>query len=189
MYRTAVYVVLAWYEDEYDDTYDDVNENVDIDPLALNYARERVRKDERYGRTELESNPNLKYVDDETTESDQTGSDRPESSFSNYSNGRNSSRAGKVSAPQPAYQRSKDQRSNKVSAPQPAYKSRNKNSEISKTKDGDKKAPQRVGKTDEETRHKDKSWLDKRRKDQNKAKLGNHNRKAMSDRKKAAGML
>jgi len=184
IYRTAVYILfLAWYEDEYDDTYDDVNENVDIDPLALNYARERVRKDERYGRTELESNPNLKYVEDETTESDQTGSDRPESSFSNYSNGRNS-RAGKVSAPQPAYQRS-----NKVSAPQPAYKYRNKNSEISKTKDGDKKAPQRVGKTDEETRHKDKSWLDKRRKDQNKAKLGNHNRKAMSDRKKAGGML
>ena len=171
---------LAWYEDEYDDTYDDVNENVDIDPLALNIARERVRKDERYGRTELESNPNLKHLEEETTESDQTGSDRPESSLSNYSNGRNS-RAGKVSAPQLAYQRS-----SKVSAPQPAYKSRNKNSEVTK-KDG--KAPQRVGKTDEETRHKDKSWLDKRRKDQNKAKVGNHNRKAMSDRKKASGML
>merc|ERR1712131_518964 len=110
--------------------------------------------------TELESNPNLKHLEDETTESDQTGSDRPESSLSNYSNGRNS-RAGKVSAPQPAYKR------------------RNKNSEVTK-KDG--KAPQRVGKTDEETRHKDKSWLDKRRKDQNKAKVGNHNRKAMSDR-------
>ena len=67
------------------------------------------------------------------------------------------------------------------------YKSPNKNSEVKK--DGDKKAPQRVGKTDEETRYKDKSWLDKRRKDQNKAKLGNHNRKAMSDRKKASGML
>merc|ERR1712131_526945 len=72
----ARFKMNAWYEDEYDDTYDDVNENVDIDPLALNIARERVRKDERYGRTELESNPNLKHLEDETTESDQIPSDQ-----------------------------------------------------------------------------------------------------------------
>ena len=139
----------------------------------------------RTNSTVYRSARNLKYQETDETESDQTGSDIPELSFSNNS-GRNS-RAGKVSAPQPAYQRSK------VSAPQPAYQSRNRNSRIEgqKKAEGDQKskAPQRVGKTDEETRHKDKSWLDKRRKDQNKAKLGNHNRKAMSDRKKASGML
>ena len=67
----------------------------------MNIARERVRKEERYGRIELESNPNIKKYEIEDESSDQTGSDRPSSSFSNHSE-RNRSRADKVSAPQPA---------------------------------------------------------------------------------------
>lgn len=150
------------YNDEYDDTYDDALEKSDIDPLNLQAARSRLKNESSRFSNELPANPNIRIreVQEETGSASDSTESRTSSAASSY-------RDSKVSAPRAAYQRKKPGVETATGSEQSTSQTGSRNRKLNENS----------------------TKLEKKRKDANKAKVANHNRKQMADRKRNKGMI